>query len=169
MNCLLKVLPHGKGIYPAIEETLAGHKASYILKTAYLGQTEGAAGLDLRTCEDITIRPGQCLAVKTGLALNLTLDPGLGAFCLPRSGMGAKQGLILGNSIGLIDNDYQGEVIVFAWNRNTDETQNVSLKKGDRFAQICFLRFEPLFFTLIDEFSISSTRAEAGFGSTGNV
>lgn len=154
---MFKILPHGLGIYPNLE--VDGYATE-------VTATPGSCALDLRTTEDISIRPGQCLPIKTGLAFDLALA-GLcvGGLVLPRSGLGSK-GLILGNSVGLIDNDYQGEVMVFAWNRTEDQTFN--LKKGERFAQLAFLQFQHISsMHRVKTFSSETARGEGGFGSTG--
>ena len=128
--------------------------------------TPGAAGLDLRACIDqaITLSPGDTQLVPTGIAIHLE-DPGLAAIVLPRSGLGHKHGIVLGNLVGLIDSDYQGQIFVSAWNRgNTAFTLNPM----ERIAQLVVVPVLQVGFNVVREFDVSD-RGEAGFGSTGKT
>ena len=126
--------------------------------------TPGSAGLDLRACIDaaVEIVPGQTILVKTGMAIHLA-DPGLAAMILPRSGLGHKHGIVLGNLVGLIDSDYQCELMVSMWNRG-QETFN--LQPLDRIAQLIVVPVLQVGFNIVDDFD-ASKRGEGGFGSTG--
>lgn len=126
--------------------------------------TDGSAGLDLRACLDqpLTLEPGQTELLKTGLAIHIG-DPSLAAMILPRSGLGHKHGIVLGNLVGLIDSDYQGELMVSCWNRgNTPFT----IEAGERIAQLVLVPVVQAEFELVDSFE-SSDRGAGGFGSTG--
>lgn len=127
--------------------------------------TPGSAGLDLRACiaEPLTVAPGQTTLVPTGMAIHLA-DPGLAAMILPRSGLGHKHGIVLGNLVGLIDSDYQGELMVSVWNRSQTE---FLLSPLDRIAQLVIVPILQVGFNVVDEFDISK-RGESGFGSTGH-
>lgn len=126
--------------------------------------TPGSAGLDLRACvnEAITIQPGETVLIPTGLAIHLD-DPGYAAMILPRSGMGHKHGIVLGNLVGLIDSDYQGQLMVSTWNRG--QTAFV-LQPMERLAQLVIVPVLQVGFNVVDEFG-DSERGEGGFGSTG--
>ena len=126
--------------------------------------TSGSAGLDLRACinASITLAPGNTELVPTGIAIHIA-DPGLAAIILPRSGLGHKHGIVLGNLVGLIDSDYQGELLVSCWNRGRTE---FTLQPFDRLAQLIIVPVVHAAFREVDEFS-SSARAAGGFGSTG--
>jgi dUTP pyrophosphatase len=126
--------------------------------------TPGAAGLDLRACVDapISLEPGQTVLIPTGLAIHIA-DPGLAAMILPRSGLGHKHGIVLGNLVGLIDSDYQGQLQVSCWNRG--QTTFV-IAPMDRIAQLVIVPVVQAQFRRVDEFD-SSERGEGGFGSTG--
>jgi dUTP pyrophosphatase len=126
--------------------------------------TPGAAGLDLRACVDapLVIEPGTTHLVKTGMAIHLA-DPGYAALILPRSGMGHKHGIVLGNLVGLIDSDYQGELMVSTWNRGSAP---FTLNPLERLAQLVIVPVLQAHFNLVDEFS-ASERGAGGFGSTG--
>ena len=126
--------------------------------------TQGSAGLDLRACidEPLTLRPGDSALVPSGLAIHLD-DPGLAAIVIPRSGLGHKHGIVLGNLVGLIDSDYQGSLMVSCWNRGTEQ---FTLNPMDRVAQIVFVPIVQVQFREMESFD-SSTRGEGGFGSTG--
>ena len=126
--------------------------------------TPGAAGLDLRACIEMAIHlaPGQTTLVPTGMAIHLA-DPGLAAMILPRSGLGHKHGIVLGNLVGLIDSDYQGELMVSVWNRGKD---SFTLNPLDRIAQLVIVPVLQVAFNVVDEFD-ASERGEGGFGSTG--
>ncbi|QBE64785.1 dUTP diphosphatase [Pseudoduganella lutea] len=126
--------------------------------------TPGSAGLDLRACLDtaLTIEPGQTVLVPTGLAIHIG-DPGYAAMILPRSGMGHKNGIVLGNLVGLIDSDYQGQLMVSTWNRG----QNAfTLQPMERLAQLIIVPVLQVGFNVVEEFG-ASERGEGGFGSTG--
>ena len=126
--------------------------------------TEGSAGLDLRACIDapLTIDAGQTVLIPTGLAIHLG-DPGYAAMILPRSGMGHKNGIVLGNLVGLIDSDYQGQLMVSTWNRGQSA---FTLTPMDRLAQLIVVPVLQVGFNLVDEFD-TSERGAGGFGSTG--
>ncbi len=126
--------------------------------------TDGSAGLDLRACLEapLTLEPGQTALIPTGLALHIG-DPGLAAMILPRSGLGHKHGIVLGNLVGLIDSDYQGELMVSCWNRgNTSFTVAV----GERIAQMVLVPVVQADFELVSDFQ-TSARGAGGFGSPG--
>ena len=126
--------------------------------------TPGSAGLDLRAYIDapITIEPGQTMLIPTGLAIHLG-DPGYAAMILPRSGMGHKNGIVLGNLVGLIDSDYQGQLMVSTWNRG----QNAfTLNPMERLAQLIIVPVLQVGFNVVEEFG-DSERGVGGFGSTG--
>jgi dUTP pyrophosphatase len=126
--------------------------------------TEGSAGLDLRACIDapITIEPGATVLIPTGLAIHLA-DPGYAAMILPRSGMGHKNGIVLGNLVGLIDSDYQGQLMVSTWNRGQAA---FTLNPMERLAQLIVVPVLQVGFNIVDEFD-TSDRGAGGFGSTG--
>lgn len=126
--------------------------------------TEGSAGLDMRACidEPLSVSPGDTVLVPSGIAIHIG-DPGLAAVLLPRSGLGHKHGLVLGNLTGLIDSDYQGQVFVSIWNRS-DRLYEIS--PGERIAQMVFVPVEQVQFNVVDEFADSS-RGEGGFGHSG--
>lgn len=126
--------------------------------------TPGSAGLDLRACLDapLTIEPGQTVLVPTGLAIHIG-DPGYAAMILPRSGLGHKSGIVLGNLVGLIDSDYQGQLMVSTWNRSA---ATFVLQPMDRLAQLIVVPVLQVGFNVVEEFA-SSDRGAGGFGSTG--
>lgn len=126
--------------------------------------TDGSAGLDLRACLDqpLTLGPGETELLPTGLAIHIG-DPGLAAVLLPRSGLGHKYGIVLGNLTGLIDSDYQGQVYVSCWNRGSEP---YVIEPGDRIAQMVFVPVEQVAFDVVDEFQ-QSERGEGGFGHSG--
>lgn len=126
--------------------------------------TPGSAGLDLRACIEapLHLAPGQTTLVPTGMAIHLA-DPGLAAIILPRSGLGHKHGIVLGNLVGLIDSDYQGELMVSAWNRGHE---SFTLNPLDRIAQLVVVPVLQVGFNIVEEFDVSA-RGEGGFGSTG--
>ncbi len=128
--------------------------------------TAGSAGMDLRACLDgsLELAPGQTELLPTGIAIHI-LDPGLAAVLLPRSGLGHKHGIVLGNLVGLIDSDYQGQVYVSCWNRG-DRT--FTIEPGERVAQMVFLPVVRAGFEVVDEF-VDSTRGAGGFGHTGRA
>jgi dUTP pyrophosphatase len=127
--------------------------------------TPGAAGLDLRACVDqaLEIEPGQTVLVPTGLSIHLA-DPGYAAMILPRSGLGHKHGIVLGNLVGLIDSDYQGPLMVSTWNRGQ---QVFTLEPMERLAQLVIVPVVQAAFRVVDEFESDSDRGAGGFGSTG--
>ena len=128
--------------------------------------TPGSAGLDLRACLDVPLElsPGQTVLVPTGMAIHLA-DPGLAAMILQRSGLGHKHGIVLGNLVGLIDSDYQGQLMVSVWNRGQ---QAFTISPLERIAQLVVVPVLQVGFNVVDEFS-SSDRGEGGFGSTGHA
>lgn len=126
--------------------------------------TPGAAGLDLRACLDkpLTLNPGDSQLVPSGIAIHLG-DPGYAAIVLPRSGLGAKNGIVLGNLVGLIDSDYQGQVFISLWNRGQAA---FTIQPMDRIAQLVVVPVQQVEFNIVEEFTASS-RGAGGFGSTG--
>jgi deoxyuridine 5'-triphosphate nucleotidohydrolase len=126
--------------------------------------TGGSAGLDLRACLDgpLVLAPGQTELVATGLAIHID-DPGLAAVLLPRSGLGHRNGIVLGNLVGLIDSDYQGQVLVSAWNRSQ---QAFTIQPGDRIAQMVILPVVRAHFEIVTSFE-ATARGEGGFGHSG--
>jgi dUTP pyrophosphatase len=126
--------------------------------------TEGSAGLDLRACLDeaLTIKPGDTHLIPTGMAIHLD-DPGLAAMLLPRSGLGHKHGIVLGNLVGLIDSDYQGQLMVSVWNRGSTE---FTIEIGERIAQMVIVPVVQPTYNIVNDFD-ESDRGEGGFGSTG--
>ena len=126
--------------------------------------TPGSAGMDLRACiaGPIALAPGQVELIPTGIAIHIA-DPGLAAVILPRSGLGHKHGIVLGNLVGLIDSDYQGQLMVSCWNRGT---ASYSLQPLERLAQLVIIPTVHATFDVVDDFE-KSARAAAGFGSTG--
>jgi dUTP pyrophosphatase len=126
--------------------------------------TAGSAGLDLRACIDtpLTLEPGATVLIPTGLAIHLA-DPGYAAMILPRSGLGHKNGIVLGNLVGLIDSDYQGQLMVSTWNRSQ---ATFTLQPMDRLAQLVIVPVLQVGFNVVEEFA-SSDRGAGGFGSTG--
>lgn len=126
--------------------------------------TAGSAGLDLRACIDapLALEPGQTRLVPTGIAIHLN-DPGLAAVLLPRSGLGHKHGIVLGNLVGLIDSDYQGQVMVSVWNRGD---RSFTIQPGERIAQMVVVPVVQVELEVVEEFE-ASARGAGGFGSTG--
>lgn len=127
--------------------------------------TPGSAGLDLRACIDqaIDIEPGQTILVPTGLSIHIA-DPGYAAMILPRSGMGHKNGIVLGNLVGLIDSDYQGPLMVSTWNRGQSSFR---LEPMERLAQLVIVPVVQAEFRVVEAFEQTSDRGSGGFGSTG--
>ncbi|MCD2163985.1 MAG: dUTP diphosphatase [Comamonas sp.] len=127
--------------------------------------TPGSAGLDLRACldEPLTLEPNAWQLVPTGLAIHLR-DPGYAAMILPRSGLGHKHGIVLGNLVGLIDSDYQGQLMVSAWNRST---QPFVLQPMERLAQMVIVPVVQASFQVVEDFGDVSERGAGGYGSTG--
>ncbi|WP_410474437.1 dUTP diphosphatase [Guyparkeria sp. TX1] len=126
--------------------------------------TDGSAGLDLRACldEPLTLKPGQTELVPTGMAIHLG-DPELAAMILPRSGLGHKHGIVLGNLVGLIDSDYQGQLFVSMWNRGNSP---FTVEVGERIAQLVVVPVVQVAFEAVDEFG-ETERGTGGFGHTG--
>lgn len=126
--------------------------------------TEGSAGLDLRACLDeaVVLEPGQTTLLPTGLSIYIE-DPNLAATILPRSGLGHKHGIVLGNLVGLIDSDYQGELMVSCWNRGQT---TFTIEPGERVAQLVLLPVVQAEFNIVEEFE-ATERGAGGFGSTG--
>jgi len=126
--------------------------------------TSGSAGMDLRAClqEPLILAPGDTSLIPTGLAIHIG-DPGYAAVLLPRSGLGHKHGIVLGNLVGLIDSDYQGEVLVSCWNRGRDA---FTIQPGERIAQLVILPVARVRFEVVTEFE-ESKRGSGGFGHTG--
>ena len=128
--------------------------------------TDGSAGLDMRACidEPVTVEPGETELIPTGLAIHIG-DPGLAAVLLPRSGLGHKHGLVLGNLTGLIDSDYQGQVFISCWNRGSKAYE---VSPGERIAQMVFVPVEQVRFQVVEEFA-DSDRGDGGFGHSGTA
>ena len=128
--------------------------------------TDGSAGLDMRACIDdpVIVEPGATELIPTGLAIHIG-DPGLAAVLLPRSGLGHKHGLVLGNLTGLIDSDYQGQVFISCWNRSATPYE---VRPGERIAQMVFVAVEQVRFQVVDEFA-DSDRGDGGFGHSGTA
>ncbi|SCZ61989.1 dUTP diphosphatase [Thiohalomonas denitrificans] len=126
--------------------------------------TDGSAGLDLRACleEPLSLAPGETHLIPTGLAIHIG-DPTLAAVLLPRSGLGHKHGIVLGNLVGLIDSDYQGQVYVSCWNRGD---HSFTIQIGERIAQMVFVPIAQVQFSVVEEFE-ESARGVGGFGHTG--
>jgi dUTP pyrophosphatase len=128
--------------------------------------TPGAAGLDLRACLDkpLTLDPGDSQLVPSGIAIHLG-DPAYAAIILPRSGLGAKNGIVLGNLVGLIDSDYQGQILISLWNRGQAA---FTIQPLDRIAQLVVVPVQQVEFNVVEDFE-SSARGAGGFGSTGKT
>lgn len=126
--------------------------------------TTGSAGLDLRACidEGIALAAGETILVPTGIAIHIA-DPSLAAVILPRSGLGHKHGVVLGNLVGLIDSDYQGQLMVSVWNRSQ---QAFTIEPGERLAQMVFVPVVQAEFNIVDDF-VGTERGEGGFGHSG--
>jgi dUTP pyrophosphatase len=139
-----------------IDARMAEHLPAYA--------TPGSAGLDLRACLDapLELAPGQTALIPTGLAIHIG-DPGLAALILPRSGLGHKHGIVLGNLVGLIDSDYQGQLMVSCWNRGATV---FTMAPMERMAQLVIVPVVQAAFRVVDDFN-ASARGEGGFGSTG--
>jgi len=127
--------------------------------------TPGSAGLDLRACleQPLVLAPGACELIPTGLAIHLA-DAGYAALILPRSGLGHKHGIVLGNLVGLIDSDYQGQLMVSAWNRGE---QPFTIAPMERIAQLVIVPVLQARFNLVDDFGAETERGSGGYGSTG--
>jgi dUTP pyrophosphatase len=141
-----------------LDSRMAAHLPSYA--------TPGSAGLDLRACLDaaLVIQPGQTVLIPTGLSVHIG-DPGLAAMLLPRSGLGHKHGIVLGNLVGLIDSDYQGPLMVSCWNRGQTA---FTIEPLERIAQMVIVPVVQARFRLVDQFD-ATQRGEGGFGSTGKA
>ena len=128
--------------------------------------TEGSAGMDLRACldEPLLIQPGETQLIPTGIAIHIA-DSRMAAVILPRSGLGHKHGIVLGNLVGLIDSDYQGQLFISCWNRGSEA---FSINSGDRIAQLVIVPVVQAEFEVVSEFD-TSDRAEGGFGHTGRA
>jgi dUTP pyrophosphatase len=128
--------------------------------------TSGSAGLDLRACIDgpLRLEPGRAELIPTGMSIHLE-DPGLAAVILPRSGLGHKHGVVLGNLVGLIDSDYQGPLMVSCWNRGSEP---FTVNPGDRIAQLVIVPVVQVDFELVEDFA-ATTRGAGGFGSSGHA
>lgn len=126
--------------------------------------TPGSAGMDLRACleESLDLAPAETSLIPTGVAI-FVADPGYAALILPRSGLGHKHGIVLGNLVGLIDSDYQGELMISAWNRGSS---NFTIKPGDRIAQLIVVPVQQVELSIVSEF-LSTERGTGGFGSSG--
>ena len=126
--------------------------------------TPGSASMDLRACLDkpLKLEPGQTELIPSGIALHIS-DPGLAATILPRSGLGHKHGIVLGNLVGLIDSDYQGQIFISCWNRGN---QSFTIEPGERVAQLVILPVVQATLNIVNEFD-ESERGEGGFGHTG--
>lgn len=137
----------------------SGHYAPYYA-------TPGSAGVDLRACINVAmkIHPGETILIPTGIAIHIA-DPTLAAVILPRSGLGHKHGIVLGNLVGLIDSDYQGELFVSTWNRGHE---TFTINPLDRLAQLVIVPVVQVSFKIVDEFVVSE-RGTGGFGSTGKA
>lgn len=128
--------------------------------------TDGSAGLDMRACIDeaLTVKPGETTLIPTGLAIHIG-NPALAAVLLPRSGLGHKHGLVLGNLTGLIDSDYQGQVFISCWNRGS---KSYEIQPGERIAQMVFVPVAQVEFEVVEEFD-DSDRGSGGFGHSGTA
>jgi deoxyuridine 5'-triphosphate nucleotidohydrolase len=128
--------------------------------------TQGSAGLDLRACLDaaLELKPGETKLIPTGLAIHLA-DPALAAVIIPRSGLGHKHGIVLGNLVGLIDSDYQGELMISCWNRGS---QPFLIEPGERVAQLVVVPVVQVEFDVVEEFA-ATDRGSGGFGHTGRA
>ncbi|MEZ5646544.1 MAG: dUTP diphosphatase [Burkholderiaceae bacterium] len=142
-----------------LDERLRGQLPSYA--------TPGSAGLDLRACldEPLTLAPNAWQLVPTGMAIHLD-DPGYAALILPRSGLGHKHGIVLGNLVGLIDSDYQGQLMVSAWNRSPTP---FTIEPMERIAQLVVVPVVQASFRLVSDFAAASERGAGGYGSTGRA
>jgi dUTP diphosphatase len=154
---------NGRNILRAIELKILDSRLGDSIPLPHYA-TDGSAGLDMRACIDeaLTVNPGATVLVSTGLAIHIA-DPALAAVLLPRSGLGHKHGLVLGNLTGLIDSDYQGQVFISCWNRSATPYEIVP---GERIAQMVFVPVEQVKFQVVTEFG-DSERGDGGFGHTG--
>ncbi len=132
-------------------------------------QTEGSAAIDLHACVDDAEwvhAQAPAILVRSGLAVSFG-DLSLAGLVLPRSGLGHKKGLVLGNTVGLIDPDYSGEILISVWNRNPDGTPPIRIEAGDRIGQLVFVPIVRPTFEVVDDFTHETARGAGGFGSTG--
>ncbi|TAG66121.1 MAG: dUTP diphosphatase [Burkholderiales bacterium] len=145
--------------FKVLRESARAHLPAYA--------TQGSAGLDLRACIDapLALAPGETTLVPTGIAIHIA-DPGYAALILPRSGLGHKHGIVLGNLVGLIDSDYQGELMVSVWNRNAPGGPSFTINPQERIAQLVIVPVQQVSFQEVPDFS-ASDRGAGGFGSTG--
>ena len=129
--------------------------------------TDGSAAMDLRAClsEPLTVQAGETVLVPSGIAISIH-DPGLVALLVPRSGLGIKHGIVLANTIGVIDSDYQGEIGIGVYNRST---KAYTIEPGERICQMMFVPVTQAALAVVDEFSIDSERGAGGFGHTGRT
>jgi dUTP pyrophosphatase len=150
-------MSHATVALKVLDERIRPHLPAYA--------TEGSAGMDLRACIDAPriVAPGETVLVPTGVAIHIA-DRGLAAVILPRSGLGHKHGIVLGNLVGLIDSDYQGPLMVSCWNRGTEPFE---LRPLDRLAQLVIVPVVQARFDVVEDFE-TSDRAAGGFGSTGS-
>jgi dUTP pyrophosphatase len=170
MKIELKILEYAEAFYKKTAEEMNFNRFDKY-KNLPQYETAGAGGMDLRIIEDVTLSPGECRLVGTGIAVHLGTKPpnsgsnllDVAAMILPRSGKG-HQGLILGNSVGLLDEDYQGEIKIILWNRLTCA---IPLFAGDKVAQLVIFPVIKAQWELVQEFTITTARGEGGFGSTG--
>ena len=127
--------------------------------------TDGSAGIDLTACLDkpLTLKSGECQLVSSGISIYIG-NPSYAAVILPRSGLGHKKGIVMGNLVGLIDADYQGELNISVWNRSHDE---FTIHPGDRIAQLVFIPVVQPQLELVDDYNTATSRGDGGFGSTG--
>jgi dUTP pyrophosphatase len=133
-------------------------------------QTQGAAGIDLFACVDdvVLIEPQQpAILIKSGIAISFG-DTSLAGLVLPRSGLGHKKGLVLGNTVGLIDSDYAGEILISVWNRSPIGSAPIAIAAGERIAQLVFVPVVHPEFEVVQEFTVQTARGAGGFGSTGS-
>jgi len=144
---------------------ILNHKIGTILPLPSYG-TSGSAGLDLRACIDhaLLLNPGDTQLIPTGLAIHIA-DPGYAGVIVPRSGLGHKHGIVLGNLVGLIDSDYQGELLISCWNRGKSA---FTIEIGERIAQLVLVKIAQAFVNVVDDFEVSE-RAMGGFGHTGRL
>ncbi|CAG0982579.1 dUTP pyrophosphatase [Burkholderiales bacterium] len=161
MRILASLPPTATPVHPTIDVRILDERVRGSLP-AYA--TPGAAGMDLRACVDapLTLAPGDVHLVPTGISIHIA-DPGYAALILPRSGLGHRNGIVLGNLVGLIDSDYQGPLMVSCWNRGREP---FTLRPLDRLAQLVIVPVTQAAFRVVESFE-SSARAEGGFGSTG--
>lgn len=156
---------------PILANSVPARFASEEVMTLYPSlerATPGSCAFDLRAVipEDLTLPPGDVKLIGTGIHVDMTAHPGLGAVVLPRSGLGHKHGIVLGNLVGLIDNDYQGEIMVSLWNRSPNP---YTVERGERIAQLAFLPFILVNLLPVESFDGTTQRGAGGFGHSGKV